>query len=155
MNTEGRILSCTKDLTTGRYVITISVPDEPVALTEKVNVHISPIEKNRSLAANKLFWSLINKLAKALNEDSKYVYRQILKQYGEFECVHINRDHPEALSALMKEWRDFEIIGTRRESKEEYFEILCYYGSSKLDAKGFTRLIDGVKAELKNIGVEA
>lgn len=153
MDCKGKILSCTKNLTSEGYIITLSVPTPPENLPENVNIHITPIEKNRTKAANSMLWSLINKLAKAMHEDKWFIYRMILKKYGEFECVLVDKSNPEALSALIKEWRDYEIIGVRKEGSDEFFEVLCYYGSSKLDSQGFGALIDGIKSELDAIGV--
>ena len=155
MQTDGKILSCTKDLTSDRYILTIAVPEAPTALPEDVHIQIRPIEKDRTRASHALFWVLIGKLAKALKEDKWYVYRKILRKYGAFESLWIDKENPDALAALTREWRDYEIVGICSEQGKEYFEVLCYYGSSKLDSEGFSQLIEGLKTELRNVGVEA
>lgn len=105
----------------------------------------------RSLDANGLLWVCLDKIASALNTDKWEVYLLMLKRYGKFTYILVK---PSAVEYTKSIWRESEVVGEVDVNGQKSVQMLCYFGSSTYDSKEFSRLLDGVISEMKEIGLE-
>ena len=112
---------------------------------------VVPHKEKRSLNANALLWACIGEIANKMRMDNWTVYLNMLKSYGQYTYVLCK---PHAVSKMKEIWRETEEIGEVDVNGQKSVQLLCYYGSSTYDTKEFSRLLDGVIQEMKNIGLQ-
>lgn len=113
-------------------------------------------KKKRSLDANAMAWSLINKIADALRIPPVEVYRQaILDIAGNNEVIPI-RD--EAVEQFKQAWSSHGIGWICRDIGKSkikgYTNLMVYYGSSVYDSRQMSALIDHLAQDCKALGIE-
>lgn len=111
---------------------------------------VTPHREKRSLNQNALLWEMLGQLASALRSDKWTVYLQMLKRYGTYTYICVN---PKAVEAVKKQWREVEEIGKVDINGRESVQLLCYFGSSTMNSHEFSVLLDGVKSEMKEMGL--
>jgi hypothetical protein len=112
---------------------------------------VVPHREKRSLNANGLLWACISEIANKIGHDKWSVYLNMLKSYGQYTYVLCK---PHAVAKMKEIWRETEEIGEVDVNGQKSVQLLCYYGSSTYTTKEFSRLLDGVIQEMKNIGLE-
>ena len=117
---------------------------------EKV-FEIKEYKEKRSLNANALLWKCLGEIASALRSDKWEVYLQMLKRYGTYTYICVK---PKVVEAVKKQWRECEEIGTINIDGQEAVQMLCYFGSSTMNTKEFSRLLDGVISEMREMGLD-
>jgi len=108
-------------------------------------------KEKRSVNANALLWKMLGEIATALRTDKWSVYLTMLKRYGTFTYICVK---PKAVEAVKKQWRECEVIGDITINGDPAVQMLCYYGSSTMNTKEFSVLLDGVISEMREIGLE-
>lgn len=161
MECTGRVLNITKDYESDKYQITFSI-NEPSAINEvhnlksceKLSIKAEPYKKKRSLDANALLWLSIGKIANAMTPpaDKWDIYLLMLKRYGKYTYICVK---PNVVEAVKEQWRECEVIGEVNINGQKAVQMLCYFGSSTYDTAEFSRLLDGVISEMKEMGLEA
>ena len=111
---------------------------------------LSPHKEKRSLNQNALLWECLGQIATALRADKWDVYLQMLKRYGTYTYICVKAD---AVEAVKKQWREVEEIGRGKLNGQDAVELLCYFGSSTMTGQEFSVLLDGVKSEMKEMGL--
>lgn len=108
-------------------------------------------KEKRSLNANGLMWHCLNEIATALNTDKWSVYLQELRKYGQFTYVLCK---PSAVEKMKQSWREIEEVGEVDVNGQRSIQMLCYYGSHMYNTKEFSRLLDGIISDMKEMGLE-
>lgn len=108
-------------------------------------------KEKRSLNANALLWKCLGEIAAALRTDKWEVYLTMLKRYGTFTYICVK---PKAVEAVKRQWRECEVIGDISVNGDKAVQMLCYYGSSTMNTKEFSVLLDGVISEMKEMGLD-
>lgn len=108
-------------------------------------------KEKRSVNANALLWKMLGEIATALRTDKWSVYLTMLKRYGTYTYICVK---PKAVEAVKKQWRECEVIGDITINGDPAVQMLCYYGSSTMNTKEFSVLLDGVISEMREIGLE-
>ena len=108
-------------------------------------------KEKRSLNANALLWHCIGQIASKMRVDKWNVYLDMLKHYGTYTYVLCK---PKAVDKMREVWRETEVLGEVTVGGEKATQLLCYYGSSTMNSKEFSVLLDGVIQEMKNLGIE-
>ena len=111
---------------------------------------VIPHKEKRSLNANGLLWACLGEMAKALRSDKWTVYLQMLKRYGTYTYICVK---PKAVEAVKKQWREVEEVGAVNINGQESVQLLCYFGSSTMNSHDFSILLDGVKSEMRDLGL--
>ena len=160
MNFTGCIKGISQDWETGQWQITVSV-NEPGALhevnnitnCEKLAIEIEEYKEIRSINANKTLWLCLSRIAQAMNPpvDKWEVYLQMLKRYGKFTYICVK---PNVVDAVKAQWRESEVIGEIEINGQKAVQMLCYFGSSLMNTKEFSVLLDGVISEMKEMGLQ-
>lgn len=104
----------------------------------------------RSLNANKLLWQCLGEIAGALNADKWDIYLKMLKRYSKFTYICVK---PNVVEAVKRQWRECEEIGEVNINGQKSVQLLCYFGSSTLDSKEFSILLNGVISEMSEMGL--
>ena len=94
----------------------------------------------RSLQQNKLLWKLIHKIAKATHQDDLDVYCGILERADALSDYVITAIEME--TALRKSFRGVKFIRMQDVNGKECYVYKVYIGSSKMDTKEMTELLD-------------
>jgi len=159
MEFTGIIKGISNDYITGELNITFSVNEKSAIMPEyeklkdceKLRIEAKKYRNRRSLDANALLWKMIGEIASMLRADKWDIYLQMLKRYGKYTYIVVK---PNVVEAVKKQWREIEEIGEVNVNGVKAVQLLCYFGSSTLDTKEFSILLDGVISEAKELGIE-
>lgn len=157
MDCTGTLTDVSKDWKTGRFRLTFEINEDitgsvdSLSKCEKLTLKATKYRKKRSLDANALLWKCLGDIAQALRIDKWQVYLMMLKRYGKFTHIVVKEN---AVEAVKKQWRECEIVGEITVNGQKAVQMLCYFGSSTLDTKEFSVLLDGVISEMKEMGLE-
>lgn len=115
--------------------------------------------KKRSLDANAMLWSLINQMSSVLRIPPDEIYQGYIPDVGDNFTWHPEK--PETVKQFSEGWcrghigRMVDDVGPCRLPDLRGYRLLkCYYGSSEYDVPTFSRLLDLVIQDCKNIGIE-
>lgn len=117
-----------------------------------LDIEIKKHSEKRSLDANGLLWHCIGQVAKTLSADKWTVYLMFLKRYGKYTYIVVKEN---AVEAMKSQWRECEVVGDIDIHGKKAVQMLCYFGSSTYNTKEFSDLLNGVIADMKEIGLEA
>lgn len=159
MEFTGVIKAINQDFITGDVNITFSVNEksliypeyERLKASKKLRVKAVQYREKRSLDANALLWKILGEISDILRADKWDIYLQMLKRYGKYTYIVVK---PNVVDAVKKQWREVEEIGEVDVNGQKAVQLLCYFGSSTLDTKEFSVLLDGVISEAKELGIE-
>ena len=157
MQTTGNIIALSKDWATNKLLINLQVDDCPteelqeLTQCEKLSIEIKKYRKKRSLDANGMLWACIGEIASILRADKWDIYLQMLKRYGKYTYICVK---PAVVEAVKAQWRECEEIGKVDINGTEAVQMLCYFGSSTLDSREFSVLLDGVISEMRELGIQ-
>lgn len=120
--------------------------DQPDGLYE-----LSPWHPKRSLSANAYYWVLLAKLTGILGAARDEIHYELLRRYS---VPYLNKDG-KPVTAVTRSGADdlpgYWIMREQRGPRSGYIRIK---GSSDMDSAEFSRLLDGLISECKEVGVE-
>lgn len=131
----------------------IGTPNEIIKwlLNQDKNIKFK-IEKNkekRSLDSNAYYWQLVTKIADVLRANKEDIHFKMLKQYGQVSSIMM-------LSSI--DIRGFvkyyEVESKRVVNDKEFTVYKVFKGSSEMNTKEMSNLIDGVVYEAKELDIE-
>ena len=105
-------------------------------------------KSKRSLTANAYYWSLLNQLASVMRTSSDEVHFMMLKRYGVCEVVSVRSD-----INIKGYFKYFDSIGKSKLDGKEFTHYRIYKGSSEMDSKEFSVLLDGLISECEDQGI--
>ena len=105
-------------------------------------------KSKRSLTANAYYWSLLNQLASVMRLSSEEVHFMMLKRYGVYEVISVRSD-----IKVDGYFRYYEAIGKSDLGGKEFTHYKIYKGSSEMDSKEFSVLLDGLISECEGVGI--
>lgn len=159
MDCTGTLQSVNKDWSTDKLIMTFIINEdvshesiEEIRQCEKLSLVAKKWRKRRSLDANAMLWACLSDIAKSMTPpvDKWDVYLQMLKRYGKYTYICIK---PNMVDAMKLQWRECEVVGDIKINGEDAVQMLCYFGSSTLDTKEFSVLLEGVVSEMKEMGL--
>jgi hypothetical protein len=112
-----------------------------------VSEHVT--KRRRSLTQNAYYWVMLNKLAAKLRMPDSEVHKNMLREYGVCEVFSVRDDVP-----IEGYFRYYDVIGHGWAGGKRFKHIKVYKGSSKMDSREFTRLIDGMREECTLQGID-
>lgn len=154
MKFKGKLKSIHKELLSDNYIVSFEMEEGDLAQADKITnkelvITAETFKDLRSGEANRLLWDCLGKIAKFENKDKWQVYLESLKKYGQYTYFNMKA---EAFDAFKEGWRECEIIGSFELDGVQYYEVLCYFGSSHYSTKEFAQLLDGVIQDLVDTG---
>lgn len=105
-------------------------------------------KSKRSLTANAYYWSLLNQLASVMRTSSDEAHFMMLRRYGVCEVVSVRSD-----INIKGYFKYFDIIGQSNLDGKEFTHYRIYKGSSEMDSKEFSILLDGLISECEGVGI--
>lgn len=123
------------------------------------SVEIKKKRKGRSLDANGYYWTLIDKLSKAVNQSKEQMHNIILARYGvdwldeDGNRIYVlMRDDDRYLNMTDQHYRTTDKIEQR--GKKIYRWYILLKPSHLFDTGEFSHLIDGLISECQEVGIE-
>lgn len=151
MKTQGRLTGIQVPFRSEKAVISFEVTADPADVErykdKELDITIVRHSKKRGLAANAMLWACLGEIAAAARTDNWSAYLYMLERYGKYSTILIKA---EALPNLRRVWRETRIVGEREDGM---VEVLCFYGSSTYTTEEFSRLLDGVVSDMKELGL--
>lgn len=149
MKTRGRLTGVQVPFRSEKVLLTFEVdarPEDAEAFRkyEDLDISFDKHREKRGNRANSLLWACLGEIAAALRTDAWSVYLYMLERYGRYTMVRVKA---EALEELQRVWRATRVVG----EQDGMADVLCYYGSSTYDSAEFSRLLDGVVGEMKEL----
>lgn len=105
-------------------------------------------KSKRSLTANAYYWSLLNQLASVMRMDNQECHFLMLIRYGQYEVVSIRSD-----VNINGYFKYYDEIGKGKVNGKNFTHYKIYKGSSQMDSKEFSILLDGVISECEEVGI--
>lgn len=105
-------------------------------------------KSKRSLTQNAYYWALLNQLASAMRVNNEDCHFMMLQRYGVYEVISVQSDIN--LKGYCKYYRE---IGTGEAKGKEFTHYMLYKGSSQMDSKEFSVLLEGVRSECEEVGI--
>lgn len=115
---------------------------------------LNELGTKRSKNANNYLWSLINKIAIKIKSTSDEVYRIMLKRYSSVEMISVRADINIDAYFKNNNIKYYEEAGIIILKNIKYKNYKIYLGSSEMNTKQMSRLIDGVIDECKALDIE-
>ena len=109
-------------------------------------------KSRRSLEQNKLLWKLVHNIAKATHQDDMDVYCAILERADAKSDYVITAFEME--DALRKSFRGVKFIRMQEVNGKDCYVYKVYIGSSKMDTKEMTELLDITLQLCGELGLE-
>lgn len=128
---------------------------EIVVKGKLLNVDIKQDRQKRSLDANSYCFVICQKIAEVIKNTKEYVYKQAIKQVGQFEIVPIRND---AVERWMEAWES-KGLGWQSEILEDsklegYKKTINYYGSSVYNVLEMSLLLEEIVGQAKALGID-
>ena len=119
-----------------------------------VDIEIKRHREKRSNNANAMLWTFCDKIAQKIGSTKEEVYRNAVREVGVFTPLPIKN---EAVETFDKIWRS-KGIGWFTEVVDDsklkgYKVIHAYHGSSTYTSEEFSRLLDNVLQDAKEVGI--
>ena len=122
-------------------------------------MEVKEYRQKRSLDANQKLWAMINEMSTILRLTPEEIYQGYIPDVG--NNYRIFPVLPEEINQVAEEWchghigRLVEDMGPcRLRDLRGYHNLKCYRGSSEYDTKTFSRLLDLVIQDCRNLGIE-
>ncbi len=115
----------------------------------KLNVEIKKYRKKRSLNSNNYAWELITQIANIIKSSKEEVYLLMLKRYGQSQMISVLEEID-----VSKFLKYYEEAGESILNGKKFKHYKVYTGSSEMDTKEMSILIDGIVSEAKELGIE-
>ena len=151
MITHGTLKDINAPFHSRKAVISVEVTASPEEIEKykdmPLDIKITKHRNKRSLSANAMLWACLGDMAQATGIDAYTLYLTKLKEYGVFQYVEVM---PNLVEAWKLQWKDCEVVG---ETESGNIEMICYFGSSTYNTKEFSKLLDGVVSDMKDLGL--
>lgn len=143
----------------GTYALTIELGrdinaqslNDLISSDKLKSVEIKYHRKKRSLDANAYLWVMLDKMAKKLGTTKEELYITEIKRYGVFKPMIFNK---ESLNIMQRQFKAIQQKATKQVDGVTMIKALCYFGSSTYNTDEFTRLLDGVINDAKELDID-
>ena len=106
-------------------------------------------KRRRSLTQNAYYWAMLNKLARKLRISDSEAHLNMLRDYGVCEVMSVRVGIP-----IGDYFKYYDEMGVDYLEGEERRILKIYKGSSRMDSTEFSRLIDGLRFECIEQGID-
>ena len=105
-------------------------------------------KNKRSLTQNSYYWALLNQLAGVMRIDNLALHFLMLQRYGVYEVISVRSEID--VHGYFKYYKE---IGHGTVNGREFTHYKIFKGSSQMDSKEFTILLDGLISECEEQGI--
>lgn len=157
MQVTGKIVGASIDFKTGKPTLTLEINErsdfealvDDLRDKEKLAIEVKQYRAKRSLNANAYAWKLIGEIADILRTSKDEVYLDVLRKYGQSELVSVLAHIP--LGHYVKYCEE---AGESMLNGKLFKHYRVYKGSSEMDSREMSILIDGIVSEAKELGIQ-
>ena len=110
---------------------------------------VKPHHEKRSLNANSYFYVLQNKLAQVLKTSNDELHEALIKRYSDATLITVPETYE--IKGFIK-YYDIYNKGTIKDNPVIIYKV--YKPSHEMNTTEFSRLLDGIISECKEIGIE-
>lgn len=110
---------------------------------------VKEYKHKRSLNANNYAWQLITQIANIMKLSKEEIYIEMLKNYGQSQLVSVLADID--VSSYFKYYSE---AGESILNGKKFKHYKVYMGSSEMNTKQMSVLIDGIVQEAKQLNIE-
>jgi len=110
---------------------------------------VKEYKEKRSLNSNNYAWKLITEIANVLRLSKEEVYLEMLKAYGQSQMVSVLAEID-----VSKYFKYYSEAGESILNGKKFQHYKIYMGSSEMNTKQMSILIDGIVQEAKQLGIE-
>ena len=128
-------------------------------MNRQYTLEIKQFRKKRSLDANQKMWALINEMSTKIHLTPEEIYQGYIPDVGNNYRVFPVK--PEEINEFAADWcnghlgRMVEDMGPcRKRDLIGYHNLRCYRGSSEYDVQTFSRLLNLVEQDCRQLGIE-
>ena len=122
---------------------------------EKLSIEIKPYRAKRSLDSNAYAWVLLDKLSEKIGIPKEELYREYIRNIGGVSETICVKD--KAVEKLREAWQG-RGIGWQTETFSSKIDgctnVILYYGSSTYDSSQMKRLLDLIRQDCAEQGIE-
>ena len=163
MKITGRIVGANIDFKTNKPMLMLEVNElndfkqlvDDMNQCEKLSIEIKPFRARRSLDSNAYAWVLLDKLSEKLGIPKEELYREYIRNIGGVSETICVKD--KAVDKLCEAWHG-RGIGWQTETFPSKLEgctnVILYYGSSTYDSVQMKRLLDLIRQDCAEQGIE-
>ena len=156
MDFTGKITDISLDIFERKPKITFLADDtdtleqiEELMSCAKLSVEVKKWRKKRSLNSNNYAWQLITEIANILRSNKEEIYLYMLKRYGQSQMISVYAEVD-----VSKFLKYYEEAGESQLNGKLFKHYKVYTGSSEMDTREMSILIDGIVSEAKELGIE-
>lgn len=110
---------------------------------------VKEYSEKRGLKANSYYWELVNQLANVLRISKEELHLLLLQRYGQSEMVSVL-----ATIDVKPYFKYYLEAGQSILNGKTFKHYKVYKGSSKMNRKEMSILIDGLVSECQEVGIE-
>lgn len=155
MVTTGTITDIGIDYNTRKLKISTLLDTNEIEVVEqlknenKLNIELKKYRKKRSINANNYFWELTTKLADMMRISKEELYFLLLQRYGQSEMVSVL-----ATIDVRPYFKYYAEAGESNLNGKLFKHYKVYKGSSEMNTREMSILIEGLVDECKTAGIE-
>jgi hypothetical protein len=149
-------------LSGGEWVVSFTTGEDPRKMFDQmkdkpVKVEIKKPTKARTKTMNDFCWAMCTDIGNAIRPPvpKEEVYRHAIRDVGEYEPLPIRED---VVETFRQRWESKGIgwfVDVIDDAKfPGYKKVFAYYGSSTYDTVAMSRLIDYLKQDMENMGLQ-
>ena len=128
--------------------------DLDLELDKEYSMEIKEVRSHRTLQQNKYMWALIHEIAhhESMNQSEVEVYTLALEEANAKYIYLLGT--PEIEDELKKNFRAVRVVRPTIENGKEFIVYKCFIGTSKMDTKEMTKVVDIIIAWAEELGIE-
>ena len=120
-----------------------------VQLPDDKKYEVKEYKERRSLNANNYYWELVTQLGNVLGMDKEWLHFLLLQKYGQSEMISVLAEID--MSDYLKYYTE---AGESNLNGKTFKHYKVYKGSSEMDKKEMSILINGLVEECHTQGIE-
>ena len=128
--------------------------DLDLELDKEYSMEIKEVRSHRTLQQNKYMWALIHEIAhhESMNQSEVEVYTLALEEANAKYIYLLGT--PEVEDELKKNFRAVRVVRPTIENGKEFIVYKCFIGTSTMDTKEMTKVVDIIIAWAEELGIE-
>ena len=128
--------------------------DLDLDLNKEYVFEIKEVKSKRTIQQNKYMWALIHEIAhhETMNQTEVEIYSLALEEANAKYIYLLGT--PEVEDELKKNFRAVRVVRPTVENGKEFIVYKCFVGTSKMDTKEMTKVLDIIISWAEELGIE-
>lgn len=154
MRTVVKIRQVFRNIKSQMLLIENLYSDIDLELDKDYVLEIKEAKSKRTIQQNKYMWALIRAIAnhETMNQDECEIYSLALEE-ANAKYIYL-LGVPEAEDELKKNFRAVRVVRPTIENGKQFIVYKCFIGTSKMDTKEMTKVLDIIIAWAEELGIE-